>query len=93
MKQQNQHSTYPSRDLNGQNQYEHIHDSPHHLSFQTKPKLNESFKSLSGDSNDRQPMYKFSGAQQYRHPDHVIRTSRKTERYSNSGKESIKLIQ
>lgn len=31
-------------------------------------------------------MYKFQGAQQYRHPDHVIRKSHKTERYSDTGK-------
>ena len=30
-------------------------------------------------------MYKFQGAQQYRHPDHVIRKSHKTERYSDTG--------
>ena len=37
-------------------------------------------------------MYKFQGAQQYRHPDHVIRKSHKTERYSDTGKKFKILI-
>ena len=51
--------------------------------LQSDPKPN---KILKNSSNDLNASYQFEGIQQYRHPDHVIRTSRKTERYSSGGK-------
>ena len=52
----------------------------------SRSKLSENLRSHSSVTNSHKPMYKFDGAQQYRHPDHMIRKSNRTERYSDTGK-------
>ena len=54
--------------------------------FYSDSKSNETLEELSKKSTTSNSTYTFEGPQQYMHPDHVIRTSRKTERYSNTGK-------
>ena len=54
--------------------------------FHSDSKSNETLEELTKKSTTSNSIYKFEGPQQYMHPDHVIRTSRKTERYSNTGK-------
>ena len=51
----------------------------------SRSKLSENLRIPSSVTNSHKPMYKFDGAQQYRHPDHVIRKSNRTERYSDTG--------
>ena len=90
VKHENQASNHGSNEEITNDLSQKVQSSPNHRNFQNTSTFDAGFKSSSEVSKSPQPMYTFQGAQQYRHPDHVIRKSHKTERYSDTGKKLSK---